>query len=109
MIKEKVLATELKNKSITSNEDLSILYVSKDNRTLCLNVCSSKPDRTDSYIPNSIILTEKPINNFKLLSRVVSDYPYPENLFKVGSRVIANSLKDKLKSYVILKELNDCV
>lgn len=109
MIQERVLATELRNKNITSNEDLSILYVSKDNRTICFNICSAKPDRSDTYIPNSIVLTEKPINNFKLLSRVVSDYPYPENLFRLGSRVIADSLKDKLKSYVIIKELTDCI
>lgn len=109
MIREQVLATELKDKSIHSNTDLSILFVSKDNRTMCLNICSNKANRSDQYIPNSIILTEVPLNNFNVISRIVSDLPYPENFYKLGGRVIANSLKDKLKSYVILKEIKNCL
>jgi hypothetical protein len=109
MIREQILATEFVNKNIYSSEDVSIVFVSKDNRTLYLNVCSDKVERADHYIPKSIILTEAPLNNFKVISKIVSEAAYPSNLFSVGGRVIANSLKDKLKSFVILKEIKNCL
>lgn len=109
MIREKVLATGLPSKNVYLVEDSSILFVSKDNQTIALNFCSNKAERSDQYIPNSIILTEKPIGNFKVLSRVISSVPYPDNLFDSDNRVIANSMKDKLKSFLILKELRNCM
>ena len=106
MINEKVLASSFKDMTIFSTEGVAILFVSKDNKTVTFNICSNA-DRTDGYIPKSIILTETPKKNFKIIARIVSDVDFPLNFdVKESNRVIANSLEDKLKTDIILKEIS---
>ena len=105
MINEKILASSFKNVDIFSTEDIAILFVSKDNKSITFNICSNA-DRADGYIPKSIILTEMPKENFKIIARIISDIDFPLNFdVKDSNRVIANSLEDKLKTDLILKEI----
>lgn len=108
-IERKTLASELHFSQMISNEDISILFASNDNKSFSINVASCNNNRTDGIFPNEIILSEKPLDNFKIISRVISDKNYSEDMFNSRCKVIANSLEDKLKSFAIIKELNNCL
>ena len=103
------LASELGTYSMKSKEDVAILFVTRDNKSFCINVVGSNINREDGNLPNEVILSEKPLNNFKIISRIASDETYSKNMFGTKCRVIANSIEDKLKSFAILKELRHCL
>ena len=103
------LASQLKNQLIKTNENISVFFISKDNKSFCINVSSSNVPREDGSFPNEVILTEKPLDNYKVIARVVSDEIYSKKMFGTKCRVIANSIEDKLKSFAILNELRNCL
>jgi hypothetical protein len=108
-IERKTLATELNFSSMISSEDISILFATNDNKSFCINIASCKNDRTDGIFPNEIILSEKPLNNFKIISRIITDKNYSRDMFNSRCKVIANSIEDKLKSFAIINELRNCL
>lgn len=108
-IERKTLASELNFSSLNSNEDISILFATNDNKSFCINVASVQNNRTDGIFPNEIILTEKPLNNFKIISRIITDKTYSEDMFNSRCKIVANSIEDKLKSFAIISELRNCL
>lgn len=108
-IETRTLASELGTYSMKSKEDIAILFATRDNKSFCINVTGSDANRADGNLPNQILLTEKPLDNYKLIARIVSDEAYSKTMFGSRCRVIANSIEDKLKSFAILKELRHCL
>jgi hypothetical protein len=106
---QKVLAANLKKTFLKTEINSAISIVSKDNKTFAINIASNQVERSDGLIPNSVILTEKPIENFKVICRVLTENVMSTSVFDGNCRIIANSRIDKLKSYAILKELKDCI
>jgi hypothetical protein len=105
-----VLASSLQNEISRSKENISIVCVSRDNKCFSINLVSSKVEREDGHMPNSIILTEQPLENFRIISRIASDEVFSRDLFNnKACRVIANSIEDKLKSFTIIRELRNCL
>jgi hypothetical protein len=109
IIKNRVLASQLQNETSRSKENVSIVCVSRDNKSFSINLASSDVTREDDHMPNSVVLSELPLENFKVISRVVSDNLFSKDMFNARCRVIANSIEDKLKSYAIIRELNNCI
>jgi hypothetical protein len=109
LIKNTVIASSLQNDMSRSEENVSIVCVSRDNKSFCINLLSSSLVREDEILPGSVVLSEKPMEGCKIISRVVSDDVFSKDLFSTKCRVIANSLEDKLKSFVILRELRNCL
>lgn len=108
-IKTTTLASQFKISNLKTKEKLSIVFVSKDNKSFSLNVASSDIDNAMGFMPNSIVLSEHPLDGHRVICRIVSGEVYSKKMFSSGCRIIANSLEDKLKSYAIIKELRDCI
>lgn len=108
-IKTMTLASQFKIANLKTKENISIVFVSKDNKSFSVNVANSDIERTDNCMPNSITLSELPLNNYKIISRIVSNEIYSKKMFSSGCRIIANSIEDKLKSFAIIKELRNCM
>lgn len=108
-IVEKVLSSNLKRDFLKTKENISVVCISKDNKSFCINVVSNKTDRTDGRVPNSIILSEQPLEGFGVICRIMSDRNLSKDMFTGKCRVIANSLENKLKSFTIIKELRNCI
>lgn len=107
--KIKTLASQFENHLLKTKEDISILFISADNKSFCINVSSLDKERTDDMLPNEISLSEKPLTNYRVIARIISPGPYSKNMFNSKCRVIANSLEDKLKSFAIIENLKNCL
>jgi len=108
-IVEGVVASKFSSDLIATHEDVSIVIISSDNKSFSLNVTSSKEGRTDGQLPGSTILTEQPLPNYRTICRIVSEEKFGSEMLKGRCRIISNSLEDKLKSYAIIKFLNNCM
>lgn len=110
-IAQKVLASSLGvTTAFKTKDNVSIVIVTGDNKSFCINLVGNNQVQEGGHLPNSVILTEKPIDNFKVICRLVTEEKYSLNMFNTNKyRVIANSLEDKLKSFAILKELRNCI
>lgn len=109
-VPQKILATRFRSENLRTRDNVSIVVVSKDNRSFCINVVGCRTAGDPTLIPNSVILSEQPLENFSVLSRVAVDSKMSLEMFDIGEgRIIANSLADKLKTYTILRELVECV
>lgn len=106
-----ILASSLDDDKLRTEENISVLVVSQDNKTFAINMVGSHSGEVNEdharHLPGCVSLTEKPLENFRVISRIISKNKMNRNVFKDNCRVVANSLEDKLKSYVVLKRLKD--